>query len=156
MSKIKIYNTDEFIRNEFNMACHTFGEVAIFEGKNGVVVAEKEAVHDMFDSLNESFNFDLTKIPAPGKMYILPTHSADIPISMIKEKAPNKEIEFYDFFSKRNYNPRCQNNFKFLCENLREIEYEIPKEPLFSKIMNATEKANSQIKHNRPAPEREI
>lgn len=137
MSKIKIYDADAYIRDSVAMTCHSFGQVAIFEGPRGVVVAERDAVLDRFQSVEDPFSFMLTKIPEPGKMYIMPTHRADIPVKDIMDKAPSQEMEFYDFFSRRNYNLRCENNFRFLCDNLRDIGIEIPKEPLSMKVQQA-------------------
>lgn len=155
MSKIKIYDADAFIRKEANMACHTFGQVAVFQGPKGVIVAEEEAVHDMFQSIEDAFSFHLTKIPSPGKRMLIPTHSADIPVKEIMNHAPSKEVDFYDFFSRRNYNPRTQNNFRYLCGHLREIGYEIPKEPLSQKVQAASAKAAAGKANTRLAPAQE-
>ena len=136
MSAIKIYDADRYFREEGEMTCHTFGKIAIFEGSRGVVVAEKEAVHDVLDSLDDEFRFHLTNIPPSGSIYLLPTAYADIPIRDIYENAPSEEMDFYDFFSRRNYNSRCVSNFNYLCKHLWDIGYEIPKEPLNAKIKN--------------------
>ncbi len=143
MSTIKIYDADTFFRKEGEMACHKFGKIAIFEGTNGVVVAEEEAVHDVLNTLDDEFRFHLTKIPSPGSIYLLPTAYADVPIREVYENAPTEEMDFYDFFSRRNYNSRCISNFSYLCKHLRDIGYEIPKEPLNEKVKAAEERYSS-------------
>jgi len=157
MDKIKIYDVDAFVREKANMACHTFGQVAIFEGPKGVVVAEKEAVHDKLQTLDDTFQFSLTKIPRKGSIYLVPSAYADIKVRDIMENAPSKEMGFYDFFSRRNYNPRCQNNFRYMCSHLREIGFEIPKEPLSAKVMQAESRKGSAsaVISRRQTPERD-
>lgn len=156
MSKIKVYDADALIRREADMSCHTFKKIAVFQGPHGVVVAEQEAVHDKLNTVDDSFRFSLTKIPSPGKMYVVPTAYAEIPVSFILKNAPCEEMEFYDFFSRRNYNPRCESNFRHLCAQLREIGIDIPKEPLSQKLKNADLKAAFTQSTNRavPTPER--
>ena len=155
MSKITIYDADAYMRRDHNMACHTFGQVAVFQGPLGVVVAEREAVHDVLASVDDDFTFSLTKIPPAGSIYLLPTHQADIPVSYLMEKAPRKAVDFYDFFSRRNYNPRCENNFRSLCKDLQEIGFEIPKESLLSKLQQAEAKAVTVPAHGRVPRETE-
>ena len=152
MSKIKIYDADAYIRDKVAMTCHSFGQVAIFEGPRGVVVAEQEAVLDRFKSVEDPFSFMITKIPEPGKMYLKPTHCADIPVKTIMDEAPSKEMEFYDFFSRRNYNLRCENNFRYLCDNLKDIGVEIPKEPLSMKVQQAAGRTASAHHGQQIAP----
>ena len=152
MSKIKIYDADAFIRKEAEMACHTFQKVAILEGPHGIVVAEKEAVHDVLNDRDDTFRFDLTKIPSPGHMYLIPSAYVDIPIREILDRAPSVEMEFYDFFSRRNYNPRCENNFRYLCGELRDIGYPIPKEPLTDKLKSAQTRVASAQTHSHTVP----
>lgn len=155
MGNIKIYDADAFIRNELEMCCHRFEKVAILEGSHGVVIAEHEAVHDVLNTLEDTFRFDLTKIPPPGTLYVMPSAYIDVPVSMIKENAPQEEMDFYDFFSRRNYNPRCESNFRHLCKHLQDIGYEIPKESLKAKVQSANAVASEKGGNPKSSPIRE-
>jgi len=155
MSKIKVYDVDGWIRKEADMTCHTFKKVAIFQGGNGVVVAESEAVHDLLHSEKDSFRFHLTPIPEPGKIFLVSTAYVDVPVSVIRENAACEEMDFYEFFSRRNYNPRCESNFRYLCNQLKDIGYEIPREPLADKLRNADGRAcAAQNQRSTPAQAR--
>ena len=155
MGNIRIYDADTFMRQELEMCCFRFEKVAILEGPHGVVIAEHEGVHDVLHSLADSFRFDLTKIPPPGTLYVMPSAYTDVPVSEIKDHAPSEEMDFYDFFSRRNYNPRCEANFRYLCKHLREIGFEIPKESLKAQVQNAGTKVIKNKGEHNPIPPQE-
>lgn len=144
MKTLKVYDVDEFFRKEAKMSAFHYGSAAIIKGPNGVILAEHEAVHQVENLITDSVVIPLAAIPSKGGMAIMATHEATVRLCDIEEKAPYQEMTMEEFFDKRNYNPRCQTNFRILLESMREIGLD-PKEYLQEQA-KAKSTLSSQLK----------
>lgn len=121
--KLRIYDLDAFLRQECNKQAFRYHKVAIFEGKYGVVVAEEEAVHQKEAGLQSTIEIPANDIARPGHTWIMPSHLVTLEISDVKE-APYTEMTMEEFFHRRNYNPRCQTNWRVLLSSLDSIGFD--------------------------------
>lgn len=126
MMKIKVYNIDEFVKSHYpGYAAFRYEKAAIFEGKNGVVFAEHEAVHKKENLLTDSVVIPLCKRPSAGHIAILATAELTVSLDEIVAGAPFEEMTIEKFFDRRDYNPRCQNNYATLMKSLRDIGFDL-------------------------------
>jgi len=106
------------------MEAFRYQQVAIFEGKTGVVVAEHECVHKRVNQLSDTIEIPANKLPDPGHIWIIANYLCTISVDEIL-RAPYQEMLFTDFFSRRDYNPRCQDNYQTLLRSLQAIEFDL-------------------------------
>lgn len=148
VKKIKVYDMDALFK-EADMLPFRYNKVAIFEGPKGVIVAEHEAVHMMENLVTDSIVLPATKIPEPGRIPLFPTHEATLQISELMT-APYTEMTIEEFFDRRSYNPRCQDNYASLMGHLREIGFDLHgyfptrQTTLDDKIKSATQRTGSK------------
>ena len=120
---IRIYDLDALFRKELDLEAFRYRQVAVFEGKTGVVVAEEEAVHKRVNVASDTIQVPANKPTPAGHLTIMPMAYVTLSVEEIKE-APQKEMLMSEFFSRRNYNPRCQTNWSILLSTLREIGFD--------------------------------
>ena len=150
LNKIKVYDVDALLHEQYNMEAFRYHKVAVFEGANGVVVAEEEGVHQMVSSLfTEDVEIPANEPAAPGKMWITAEYLMLMTAKEI-QTAPYSEVTMPEFFKRRNYNGRTQDNWKTLRSSLDKIGFDLtgylPEErPLFQKIQ-ASEKQSTKLK----------
>lgn len=125
MKKIKIYDVNALLLKEDNLEAFRYKKVAIFEGTYGIIVAEKEAVHQVENMITDSISIE-ANTPADEKhIAIMPNRRCFIIIKNILEKAAFEEMEMSQFFSGSMYNSRCRQNWAKLMESLNEIEFDL-------------------------------
>ncbi len=158
--KLKIYDLDALLRSECKKEAFRYQKVAIFEGPRGVVVAEQEAVHKKEASLSATIDIEANDPARPGTVWLMPSYIITIAISDVKE-APFTEMSMESFFSRRDYNPRCQSNWRILLASLDSIGFDLSeylpvKEPLGHMIQTAErQKGEGAAKNRQPlSPER--
>ena len=122
--KIKIYDLDAMLHRDYQMEAFNYKQVAIFEGKNGIVVAEHEAVHQILESMDDIFEFGANQFPEPGHAWIIANFLASYSADELM-KAPCKEMSMLEFFDRRTYNPRCMDNWKALLSSLQNIGFDL-------------------------------
>ena len=147
LKPITVYDLDAYFHAEHQMEAFRYKQVAIFEGEKGIVLAEAEAVHKIVDSLSDTVDIPVNKLPEPGKVWLIANYMCTISIDEIL-KAPSCEMPFVDFFKRRDYNPRCQSNFKTLLQSLTAIEFDLSdyfphKEPLSKQLIAAETRAKN-------------
>ena len=120
---MKIYDIDALLRQECDKQAFRYHKVAVFEGRHGVVVAEEEAVHQKEAGLQSTIEIPANDIARPGRTWLMPSYLVTITISDIKE-APFTEMTMEEFFRRRNYNPRCQTNWRVLMSSLDSIGFD--------------------------------
>lgn len=124
VKKIKVYDLDAFLRKELELESFRYEKAAIFEGPYGVVLAEHEAVHKRVNAVTDTVQLEANKIAEPGTMWIAPSYVVSATIDELKT-APYEEMTMEEFFDRRNYNPRCENNYMYLMESLRGIGFDL-------------------------------
>ena len=154
--KLKIYDLDALLRAECSKQAFRYRKVAVFEGKKGVVVAEEEAVHQKGEDLSSTIDIEANNIARPGKAWIMPSYIVSVQISDVKE-APFTEMTMEEFFKRRDYNPRCQSNWRELLTSLDAIGFDLQKylperQRLDQKIRSANEQAGEKATV-RPLPQ---
>jgi len=147
LKSIKVYDLDAFVQKEQEMEAFRYNQVAVFEGKKGIVVAESEAVHQLAKNLSDTVDIPVNKLPEPGKIWLIANYLCTISIDEII-KAPCQERLFTEFFNRRDYNPRCQSNFRTLLHSLCSIDFDLSDyylqtEPLSQKLHAASTRASS-------------
>lgn len=148
--RIKVYDLDAFFHAECQMEAFRYKQVVVFEGKKGIVLAEEEAVHKLVNGLDDTVEIPINKLPEPGKVWLIANYMCTISIDEIL-KAPSYEMHFTDFFKRRDYNPRCQSNFRTLLQSLHRIDFDIsdyyqPKEPLTQQLKAAESRKKQNTK----------
>ena len=141
---IKIYDLDALLFQECGLKAFRYQKVAVFEGPRGVVVAEEEAVHKRVNVLSDTVTISANLPAAPGTIPILPTHEVTLSVQEIKD-APFQEMSMSAFFHRRNYNPRCQDNWRTLLSSLCDIGFDLSgylpdRKPLVQTITQAEAK----------------
>lgn len=124
VKKIKVYDLDAFLRRELNLQSFRYEKAAIFEGPHGVVLAEEEAVHKRVNAISDTVKLGANDIAAPGTLWIAPSYEVTATIEELKT-APYVEMTMEEFFRRRNYNPRCENNYRALMNSLRDIGFDL-------------------------------
>ena len=159
LKKIKVYDLNAYFQKELEVESFRYEKVAIFEGPNGVVVAEREAVHMRENALSDTIELPVNPIHEPGKMWLVPTMVLRTTIEELLD-APYKEMTMDEFFARRNYNSRCQSNYRILMNNLRDIGFDLhgyfePEHPsLNDQIHAASSDIHSEPKQ--PVPSRDM
>ena len=126
MNKIKVYDMDAFLKSKYpEYKPFRFEKVAIFEGLNGLIFAEEEAVHQRANVPTDQVVIPLCKRPSPGHMNIMASAELKISLDEIISEAPYAEKTIEEFFNRRNYNPRCENNYATLMSSLRNIGFDL-------------------------------
>lgn len=141
---IKIYDLDALLHQECGLEAFRYQKVAVLEGPRGIVVAEEEAVHKRVNVLSDTVQIDANKPAAPGTLWLLPSYQVTISVQEIKE-APFQEMTMSAFFRRRDYNPRCQSNWRTLLSSLSAIGFDLSgylpdKKPLDQTITQAEKK----------------
>ncbi len=142
--KIRVYDLDALLHKECGLEAFRYQKVAVFEGTNGVVVAEEEAVHKRVNVLSDTVQIEANKPAAPGTVWIMPSYLVTIPVKEIMD-APFEEMTMSAFFRRRDYNPRCQDNWRTLLSSLSGIGFDVSgylsdRKPLNQTIRQAEEK----------------
>lgn len=159
--KIKVYDLDAFFKSEFEVEAFRYKQIAIFEGKRGVVLAEHEAVHKKEFALTDTVEMPVNPIPEPGKMWMAATMVVQARIEELMQ-APCTEMTMEEFFDRRDYNPRCQSNYRGLMNSLQEIEFDlhgyfsVEKPSLSDQIRTAAAKKDTSVKSSAPKREADI
>lgn len=158
--KLKIYDLNALLKDECNLEPMRYKKVAVFEGKTGILVAEEEGVYQAVCQLSDSICIGANKPAQPGKAWVLPAFEVSLPIVIVKT-APSEEMSMESFFSRRNYNPRCQENWKNLLSELSRIGFDLngylpEKAPLGEKIMEAKHRTSTCHVADNPAPQHEL
>ena len=122
--KLKIYDLNALLKDECNLEPMRYQKVAVFEGKTGILVAEEEAVYQAVCQLSDSICIGANKPARPGKAWVLPAFEVTLPIAIVKT-APYTEMTMESFFTRRDYNPRCQENWKTLLSALSDIGFDL-------------------------------
>lgn len=126
MKKIKVYDLDAFVAQEHpEYEPFRYEKAAIFEGPRGVVFAEEEAVHQKENLLTDSVVVPLAKRTDEHHIAIMATAEMRVSLDDIVENAPYEEKTMEEFFARRDYNPRCQDNYATLMNSLRDIGFDL-------------------------------
>lgn len=97
---------------------HTGDKRALLQDVNGnYILADYEAVRELANSDSDLVKIEVSEKPEEGTFAIMPAGSINLAISDIKQ-APVEQMKAKDFFTKYNYNARCENNFEGLIRNL--------------------------------------
>lgn len=150
LKKIKVYDLNTYFQKELEVESFRYEKVAIFEGPKGVVVAEHEAVHMLENALSDTIVLPVNPISEPGRIWLVPTMELRTKIEELQD-APFTEMTMDEFFDRRNYNPRCQSNYRTLMNHLRDIGFDLhgyfaPERPTLNDQIHA---ASSNI-HSEP------
>lgn len=128
-STITVYNIADYVEHlvigtsNVPYTTHTGPKRAILQDINGkYIVADYEAVRDVADTENDDISISVSKKPEEGSrtISIFPEGTINLSVKELKE-APSEQMKARDFFTKHDYNPRCQNNFAGLIDNLNGI-----------------------------------
>lgn len=130
MNKIKVYDINAFIGQYYpEYEAFRYKKAAIFEGPRGVVFAEEEAVHQRENKITDSVVVPLChkREEKDGHITMAIMASAEMTVSLdeIVAKAPYEEKTMEEFFARRDYNSRCQDNYATLMNSLRDIGFEL-------------------------------
>lgn len=130
MNKFKVYDMDAFIGKYYpDYEAFRYKKAAIFEGKHGVVFAEEEAVHQREQKLTDSVVVPLChktkKKDGHITMAIMASGKMTVSLDEIVAKAPYEEMTMDEFFVRRDYNLRCQDNYDILMDTLRDIGFDL-------------------------------
>lgn len=127
---IDVYNIKDYIQNlsDGEYTTHYVDKAAILTNNSGQgAFVDYEAIGDKFNSLDDKItigvvpNKEETDEEGHRTFYIMATHNANVPVKDILEKAPKETMKARDFFTKYNYNDRCERNFRELCKYLGSI-----------------------------------
>ena len=140
--KLKIYDIDALLRQECDKQAFRYHKVAVFEGSHGVVVAEEEAVHQKEAGLQSTIEIPANNIARAGHTWLMPSYLVNIAVSDVKS-ASFTEMTMEEFFRRRNYNPRCQANWRILLSSLDSIGFDyreyLPVKPHLDKTIQSAE-----------------
>ena len=123
---IDVYDVDAFVAAETDgqFESHDFsGGAAILIRPNGSgCMLDFEAVGYEFRSIDDTTEIGIHKISEPDEngrftISIIATHMIKCTYREIIEGAPVKQMTVNEFFTKRNYNSRCQSNFAEICND---------------------------------------
>lgn len=130
--KVNVYDIDKFVFDETNGEYITFyyreGAAIILKKDGTGCIVDYEAVGESFDSVNDEITIAVNKIDKnsykKNSVFIVPSHDLKVTVAEIMDSAPVKSMTVDEFFTKRNYNSRCENNFseveEYLTESVRE------------------------------------
>lgn len=154
MEKILVYDIDAFVKNETEQKFEAFRyeKAAIFLGSRGVVLAEVEAVHKRGICMTDSIAIPICPIPEEGRMYVASTHELVATFDEIVAKAPCTEMYMEEFFARRDYNPRCQDNYATLMRTLKDIGFDVL--PYLREQLSVSEQINKAEEQQRSVREK--
>ena len=122
---IDVYDLDAWINAETDgqFESHDFsGGAAILIRPDGSgCILDYEAVGFEFSSIDEEIQIGIHKMPEKHEGYtsisIIATHRIECTCREIIDNAPVKQMTVDEFFTKRNYNSRCERNFAEICND---------------------------------------
>lgn len=122
---IDVYDIDAFVSAETDgqFESHDFmgGAAILLRSDGSGCILDFEAVGWEFQSVDEETEIGIHKMPEKHDGYttisIIATHSITCTYREIMDNAPVKQMTVDEFFSKRNYNSRCQSNFAEICRD---------------------------------------
>ena len=114
--KVNIYDIAKFVEDDTDGKYVPFdydgGAAILIKSVDGTgCIVDFEAIGESFNSVNDTITLRLNDVPDEGKFYIMPQYEAKVSIKEILDKAPKKTMTVDEFFTKRNYNSRCIQNF---------------------------------------------
>lgn len=154
MKKIKVYDIDAFVAQEYpEYEPFRYKKAAIFEGPRGVVFAEEEAVHQKENALTDSVVVPLAKRTDENHIAIIAIADMTVSLDELVSKAPYEEMSMEEFFARRDYNWRCQDNYALLMDSLRKIGFDLDgyfekKPSVDEQVLVAAEKCSVLSKDN--------
>ncbi len=142
VKRLHIYDLDALLHEKCDLEAFRYKKVAVFEGKKGVVIAEEEAVHKKASSLSDCVFIPANKPARPGTVRAAASYDVILTVSEIMA-APSEEMTMDTFFSRRNYNPRCQDNWRTLLSSLSDIGFDLngflPEKPSLKQMITSAE-----------------
>lgn len=123
---IDVYDIDAWVAAEtdgqFESHDYRGGAAILIRPDGSGCILDYEAVGYEFKSVNDIAKIGIHEIKKPdenGTFYIsmIATHRLEAPYSEIMDNAPVTQMTVNDFFTKRNYNSRCQRNFAEICDD---------------------------------------
>ena len=122
--KINVYDIAKFVEDDTDGKYVPFdydgsGAAILIKPDGTGCIVDFEAIGESFNSVNDTVVLRLNDVPDDGKFYIMPQYETEVSIKEILDKAPKKTMTVDDFFTKRNYNPRCIRNFDGIKEYLK-------------------------------------
>lgn len=122
--KVNVYDIVKFVKDDTDGKFVPFdydssGAAILIKSDGTGCIVNYEAVGKSFNSVNDTIALRLNDVPDKGKFYIMPQYEAEVSIKEILDKAPKKTMTVDEFFTKRNYNSRCIQNFNRIKEYLK-------------------------------------
>jgi hypothetical protein len=121
--EVDVYDIAKFVEEDTDGKYALFnyddGAAILFKPDGSGCIVDYEAIGESFDSMSDTVILELTDVPEKGKMFIAPQYQANVSIREIIDKSPHKTMTVDEFFTKRNYNSRCINNFNGIKEYLK-------------------------------------
>ena len=122
---IDVYDIDAFVAAETDgeFESHDFsGGAAILVRNDGSgCMVDYEAVGWEFNDLGDTMKLGVHKMPEHHEGYttisIIATHYIKCTYREVIDNAPVKQMTVDEFFTKRNYNSRCAQNFREICND---------------------------------------
>ena len=121
--KIRIYDMKALFQKE-GIEPFRFSNVAVFEGKNGVIVAENSAIHLVMRSTSDTVAIPANPSRERGVFYAEPQYTATLSVDEIKT-APHTEMTTEDFFKRCTKGSLCEPNYQALMQHLGDIGFDI-------------------------------
>ena len=123
---INVYDLDAFISAETDgeFESHDFGSGAaiIVKSDGEGCMVDYEAVGTAFNAITDTVKIGIHKMPEQHEGYttisMIATHYVKCTYKEIIDGAPVKQMTVAEFFTKKNYNSRCQDNFRGILEYL--------------------------------------
>lgn len=122
---INVYDIDAFVSDatDGQYESHDFrgGAAILLKSDGSGCILDFEAVGYEFNSIDEDLEIGIHKIPTTDKegyitVSVIATHYITCTYREIIDEAPVKQMTVDEFFTKRNYNSRCQRNFAEILE----------------------------------------
>lgn len=121
--KVDVYDIAKFVEQDTDGKYALFnyddGAAILFKPDGSGCIVDYEAIGEAFDSMSDTIVLEFTDVPEKGKIFIAPQYQANVSIKEIMDKSPHKTMTVDEFFTKRNYNSRCINNFNGIKEYLK-------------------------------------
>jgi hypothetical protein len=124
LSKIKVYNIRKYIESlDFDGAkrtTHFLDELAILEGKKGVLAFMNEAVGWFYDSLQDEFTFGLTDIDE-NQIFFRAQYEINISLEEIVNNCEYEEMLITEFVKDYDRKRRIIENFEDILKAINKI-----------------------------------
>lgn len=123
---IDVYDLDAWIASEtdgqFESHDYHGGAAILIRPDGSGCMLDFEAVGYEFRSIDDTTEIGIHKISKPDEngnfsISIIATHMIKCTYREIMDNAPVTQMTVDEFFSKRNYNSRCQSNFAEICRD---------------------------------------